>query len=335
MTQRTVLVLGAQGVLGKFTARALHAAGYSVLRGGRRPEDAADFRLVDLDRPETLDIAFKGVDLLVTSIPDPDARAESHVLRNGGLLLSQASVPAPAQRRLEAEARSSSTGTVVLNSGLTGVCALVVKELLTQHPNADAIEIGFIASTSASAGLAGCRTAHGWLIEMRGLPAVRREFTPPRGVRPCFDLSKNDIIWMSPQLTGQRRVLAYLGFAEKRLAAFLMLLNRLGLLRLLPEILLTAGVRLKPAPKELTREPIRMRVAVHERDRMLAARGIDAEGDYNSTTLSTTLFAQSLLDRADKLDVRPGQWCVEDLFDLSDLRADLDRNRILIQSLAN
>ncbi|MGH2359290.1 MAG: hypothetical protein ACRDGM_01940, partial [bacterium] len=216
----------------------------------------------------------------------------------------------------------------------TGVCALVAKELLAQHPKADAIEIGFVASMSGSAGLAGCRTAHGWLTAIPGLPTVRRQFTPPRGVRPCFDLSKNDIIWMSPRLTGGRRVLAYMGFAEKGLAAFLILLNRASLLRVLPEILLTAGVRLKPAPKELTREPIRMRVAVHEGDRMLAARGIDAEGDYNSTTLSTALFSRSLLDRADTLGVRPGLWCVEDLFDLRDLRANLDRNRIAIRELA-
>ena len=335
MTRKTVLVLGAQGVLGNFTARALQGAGYSVLRGGRRPEDAADFRLVDLDLPETLDTALKGVDLVVTSIPDPDSRAESHVLRHGGLLLSKASLPAPAQRRLETEARSSARGTVVLNSGLTSVCALAAKELLTQHPRADAIEVGFIASTSASAGLAGCRTAHGWLTAMPGLPTVRREFTPPRGVRPCFDLSENDIIWMSPRLTGSRRVLAYVGFAEKGLAAFLMLLNRIGLLRALPEILLTAGVRLRPAPKELTREPIRMRVAVYERDRLLAARGIDAEGDYNSTTLSTMLFSQSLLEEgADKVGLQPGVWCVEDLFDLSDFRDDLNRHRITIQALA-
>ena len=215
MTAKKILVLGAQGVLGDFTARALRAAGYCVLRGGRRPEDAADFRLVDLDRPETLDAALGGVDLVVTSIPDPDARAESHVLRRGGLLLSEASVPAPAQRRLEAEARNAARGATVLNSGLTGVCALVAKELLTRHPLADVIEIGFIASISGSAGLAGCRTAHGWLTEMPGLPTARREFTPPRGVRSCFDLSKNDIIWMSPQLTRNRRVLAYMGFAEK------------------------------------------------------------------------------------------------------------------------
>ena len=50
---KTVLVLGAQGVLGRFTARALQATGHRVLRGGRREESAAYFRLVDLDRPDS------------------------------------------------------------------------------------------------------------------------------------------------------------------------------------------------------------------------------------------------------------------------------------------
>ena len=331
---KTVLVLGAQGVLGKFTARALRAAGFSVLRGGRRAEEAPDFRLVDLDRPGTLDAALEGVDLVVTSIPDPDGRAESRVIRHGGLLLSEASLPAPAQRRLDAEAKSSAVGTAVLNSGLTGVCALVAKELLTQQPKADTIEIGFIASVSGSAGLAGCRTAHGWLTAIPRLPTVRREFTPPHGVRPCFDLSQNDILWLSPELTSERRVLSYVGFAEKGLATFLGLLNRVGLLRLLPEIVLTAGVRLRPAPAELTREPIRMRVAVHAGSQLLATRGVDAEGDYNSTTLSTALFARLLLELADKQGVRPGLCCVEDLFELDDLRAELDQNRNFIRPLA-
>jgi NAD(P)-dependent dehydrogenase (short-subunit alcohol dehydrogenase family) len=47
---RKVLMIGAQGVLGTFMARAFRDAGWQVTRGGRRPETAADFTLVDLDR---------------------------------------------------------------------------------------------------------------------------------------------------------------------------------------------------------------------------------------------------------------------------------------------
>ena len=46
-----ILVVGAQSVLGSFTARYLRDLGYTVLRGGRRAESADDFRLIDLVRP--------------------------------------------------------------------------------------------------------------------------------------------------------------------------------------------------------------------------------------------------------------------------------------------
>src|SRR5438477_644110 len=59
---RTVLVLGAQGVLGSVLAGVFTEEGWAVLRAGRRPE--AGVRLVDLDRPETLHETLDGVDLV-------------------------------------------------------------------------------------------------------------------------------------------------------------------------------------------------------------------------------------------------------------------------------
>ncbi|MFI4933568.1 MAG: hypothetical protein ACHP7N_03035 [Caulobacterales bacterium] len=324
---------GAQGVLGRFTARALAAAGHNVLRGGRRAEEAADFRLVDLERPQTLAAALDGVDLVVTSIPDPLARLEREVLRRGGLLLSQASVPAPALRLLQADAAEGAKGTVVVNSGLTGVIGLVARDLLRQFPQADGVEIGFIISLNGSAGLAGVATAHSWLTSAPRLATVRRQFTPPRGLWSCFDLSLNDIVWMSPALTGARKVRAYMGMAEKGLAAFLRALNKLGLLKRLPVGLLAAPVRSRPPPKELTHEPIRMRTAVYERGQLLAARGVDAEGDYNSTVLSTAIFAGALLNRLGPGDLPAGLFFVEDLFQLGDMKACLDKEQIVVQPL--
>ena len=334
MTRKTILALGSQGVLGKFTARALSAAGYDVLRGGRRAESAADFRLVDLDNPKTLVAALEGVDLVVSSIEDPEARAEREILRRGGLLLSQATIPTTARRLREADIARGVKGTVVLNSGLTGVCGLVANDLLEQHPDADTIEMGFIISASASAGLRGFKTAHAWLTAMPRLPKVRRSFTPPRGSWSCFDLSRNDIIWLSEASMANRNVLVHVGIAEKWLDACLTLLNGVGLLKAMPESLFTLGVRIRPAPDELTREPIRMRMAVYRQGKLLAARGIDAEGDYHSTAQSTRLFSVSLLDLLGRGGVQSGLRCVEDLFSLRDLHSALADNRICIQPLA-
>ncbi|MGH6678849.1 MAG: hypothetical protein ACREDL_07935, partial [Bradyrhizobium sp.] len=88
---KTVLVIGAQGVLGGLTAEIFRAQGWNVLRGGRRVETAPDFRLVDLDHMETFAAARCGVDLVVSAVEDPDCRAERHVLENGGAILTMAS----------------------------------------------------------------------------------------------------------------------------------------------------------------------------------------------------------------------------------------------------
>ena len=332
--KKTILMLGAQGVLGNFTANSLKAAGYNVFRGGRRPDNATDFRLVDLDRLETLTAALDGVDLVVSSIEDPEVRAEREVMRHGGILLSQATLPASARRLLEAEAAKGVKGTVVLNSGLSGVAALVIKELLENFPDADEVEFAYIVSTAASSGLTGTRYAHRLLTEQSGLRIVQREFTAPRGVRPCFDLSDNDEVWISPSVVGNRKVHAFLAIAEKGLSLFLRGLNRTGLLARLPEGLLTAGVKMKPAPIELTREPIRARLAVYKNGTPLAACGVDAEGDYNSTVQSTTLFAMSLLQLADTGGARTGLFGVEDVFHLKDLRPALDTYRVFVQPMA-
>ena len=59
---RSVLVIGAQGALGRLCADGLREAGFDVIRAGRRPEDAADFRLLDLDQPDSVADACAGVD---------------------------------------------------------------------------------------------------------------------------------------------------------------------------------------------------------------------------------------------------------------------------------
>lgn len=333
MTEKTILVLGAQGVLGQFTARALQAAGYRVLRGGRRREPAEDFRWVDLDVPGSLSAALQGVDLVVSSIEDPEVRAELEILRQGGVLLSQATIRASARRHLQQVAESGARGTLVLNSGFSGVGALVARQLLEEHPQATSIELGYIISAGGSAGLAGSRYIHRLLATQPRLRVQNRKFPAPRGVRPCFDLSDNDEIWLSSEISGKRLVQTWLAVAERPLSGLLRLLNKLGLLARLPQAALTAMVRLKPMPSRLTCEPMRSRIALLHNGQLLVANGVSAEGDYNSTVQSTGLFVRALLDQPEGA-WPPGLYSVEDLFRLEDLRSGLEQNRILVQALA-
>lgn len=333
MTKKTILMLGAQGVLGRFTASALQAAGHKVYRAGRRTEDSADFRCVDLDRMETLTAALQGIDLVVSTIEDPQVRAELAILRQGGVLLSAATIPAGARRLLDAEAAKGAIGTVVTNSGFSGVGALVVKDLLEQFPKADEVEMAYVVSTSGSSGLTGARYGYRLLTEVAGMRTARLTFSPPRGARWCFDLSDNDEVWMSPKMLGKRKLRPHLTIAEKGLNGFLMLLNRLRILQHLPEAALTTAPKLKPAPSALSREPMRARLAVYQGKQLLAARGLESEGDYHSTVQATTVFAGHLLALRDQGVISPGICGVEDLFHMKDLQTELNADRIYVRPL--
>ena len=206
--------------------------------------------------------------------------------------------------------------------------------LLEQYPQATRIELGYIISAGGSAGLAGSRYIHRLLATQPQLRVQNRQFPAPRGVRPCFDLSDNDEIWLSSAVSEKRLVQAWLAVAERPLSGLLRLLNKLGLLARLPQAALTAMVKLKPAPSRLTCEPMRSRIALYRDGQLLAVKGVSAEGDYNSTVQSTGLFVQAFLDQPQ------GSWPqglhgVEDLFHLEDLRSGLAHNRILVQALAD
>src|SRR5215813_1884730 len=150
-----ILVIGGQGVLRSFIARTLAEAGHGVLRGGRRPESDPSWRMLDLDRPETVAAACREVDLVVNTVPHPGLAAEHAVLREGGTLLNIASMSGAERARLHADA-GAARGLIVVHAGLApGVVNLVAADMLGSFPEADAVEIALTLSASGSAGKAG------------------------------------------------------------------------------------------------------------------------------------------------------------------------------------
>src|SRR5439155_7817203 len=105
--ERSVLVLGAQGVLGSVLARLFGDLGWDVVRAGRRPDDG-DIRLVDLDRPDTLRDALDGIDLVVNPVPDERFVAERAVAESGPALVNMSAVAAPLGWALQREASNAS-----------------------------------------------------------------------------------------------------------------------------------------------------------------------------------------------------------------------------------
>ena len=65
MSNRTLLVTGASGHLGRRVIELMQNSEDPVISGTRTPDAIPGARLVDFDRPETLDRAFAGVDRLL------------------------------------------------------------------------------------------------------------------------------------------------------------------------------------------------------------------------------------------------------------------------------
>ena len=95
-TRPFVLVIGARGALGALVADAFRRHGWAVRESSREPIPSPDFHYVDLTDPATLAPALDGVDLVITTVPDPTLAAERHVLKRGGVLLNLSAGPATA-----------------------------------------------------------------------------------------------------------------------------------------------------------------------------------------------------------------------------------------------
>ena len=188
--RRRVLVIGSQGVLGSLLGRAFARAGWAVVRGGRRPDEQAGFRHVDLDEPETVAAAIGNVDLVVNPVPDRGLRAERIVLDRGGLLINVSAMPAEAGRGLT-DQTTTPRGTVVMNAGIApGLTNLIAADLLAAHPEADEVELAFTVSTKGTSGPAGGDFAHRNLTALGATGQLSF---------PCPSRSANAAAWGSPR----------------------------------------------------------------------------------------------------------------------------------------
>jgi hypothetical protein len=315
---RSVLVIGAQGVLGGLIARAFEAAGWDVLRGGRRPDGEPGLRLVDLDRPDTVTAALEGVDVAVNTVPDTSMTAERAVLERGGALVNVSALPVAAVGALRDSGRDR-RGTVVVNAGLApGITNLVAAELLAAHPEADAVELALTFSAAGVNGRAGREFSH------RNLTAVRRHRTAaiplpePFGERRCLEFAETERGWLGAVADGMT-VRSYACFAERGLHRTLLALNRVGAIAPLTRVAVAAGRG--GAPREPSREPVAEWIAVLRGGERVAARTVEAAGDYGSTAAVTAILAGSLLDRGHAAP--SGCFHPEELFELGELEPRL------------
>jgi NAD(P)-dependent dehydrogenase (short-subunit alcohol dehydrogenase family) len=292
MHGRRVLVIGSQGVLGSLLVDEFAGAGWKVLRGGRRHDERADFRHVDLDEPETVTRAIAEADLVINPVPDAGLTAERVVLDRGGLLINVSAMPARAARRLR-EQTTRVRGAVVMNAGIApGLTNLIAADLLAAHPEADEVELCFTVSTKSTSGRAGGDFAH------RNLTTPARHRTTviplpePFGARRCLGFAEPDAGWLD-EAAANLVVSPYLCIAERPVHRALLALNAAGLISRLPR----AAFRPPPANGgEATREPVAHWVAVLEQGQRIAARTLHCCGDYRAAARSAVIIADELID---------------------------------------
>jgi len=252
--RRRALVLGAQGVLGSVAAQTFTDSGWDVIRAGRRPEAAEEFRFVDLDHPETLRDALDGVDLVVNPVPDHGLRAERLVAERGPALVNVSAVPASLGWALKREA-SNAAGLVLVHAGLVpGVASLVVADLLQAHPEADEIEVAFAISAGGTSGKGGAGLIHSYLVAAPRHETFRVQLGPGFGVRTCFEGGAQERAWLADSITGRRAVHMGIYFHERPLETLFRALNKLGLVSRVPRWTFVAGRG--RVPVEATSEPL-------------------------------------------------------------------------------
>ena len=324
---QSVLVIGAGGALGTIVALAFRRRGWRVHEAGRRPTTSPGFRYVDLAAPTTVPAAVEGMDLVVSTVPDPTLAAERHVLANGGVMLNVSAGPATALTTLRGEGTAS--GTVVMNAGIApGVTNLVAAALLAEHPDADEVELVFTVTTKGSGGKAAADFAHRGLTGFGHHRISTVRLAQTFGTRRVLGFAEADGGWLGP-VADAVTVSPYLCLAERPVQTLMLALNRARLLPLLPRAALGSGRPTTGA--DASREPVAHHVAVLSAGRRLGTRLVRGHGDYRMAAQSTAVFADALLGRDGGEAAQPGAWYPEEVLTLQRLLNPLAQAGIAVQ----
>jgi NAD dependent epimerase/dehydratase family len=323
---RRVLVIGAQGVLGTFISREFSAAGWEVTRAGRRPEDAADVRYIDLDDPADLQAACAGVDLVVNTAHHRELTPERTVMRQGGTLINLTDFTQPERVQLAGEG-AEGRGLVVADTGFSGIAYLTIAEMLRAHPEADAAEYSLMFSAGGSSGRDGALFAHGLLTGSSHHESAIVPFPQPFGERRCLEVGADREGGLR-KTVGEVPIRHYLCMQPRPLHAMLLALNRARLIGLMPAASFTAGAR--KVPRELTDEPICEWVAISRGGKRLAGRTLAGRGYYRITAAATVAFGEALLG-PDAPDGKVGLRSIDELITLADIRPAAEDRGIRIR----
>lgn len=326
---QTVLVIGAQGTLGSFIARAFADAGWMVTRAGRRPEDSPDFRRLNLDDADSFSDACREADVVVNTAQHHELAPERTTLRQGGTLINLTDLSLLDRARLT-QAATGAEGLVVTDAGMAGVAYLAIRELLGEHPEADGAEYALMFANSMSMGRAGALFAHRLLTGSTHHPTVTIPFPEPIGRRRCLRLAGHAAEVLPAAVAGRQTHYCLL-MQPPPLQGLLLALNALRLVSLLPRAMLTAGTG--KVPDAPSTERVCDWVAVTHAGNRLATRTIEGNGYYAMTAAATVTFAEAL--STPSADAAPsGLHSVDELLTLVELHPALRQRGIAVRAAA-
>lgn len=332
MNGRTVLVVGANGVLGSTVAAVFARAGWTVLHGTRRVRDTPNSVLIDLSRPETVGPALAAADLTVNTVADTALTAEAWALENGARVVNVATVPVSSARRLRIRAaQQRPRGAVLLNAGLApGIINLVIADMLARNPESDAIEFVMCLPASGMSGPSGVSFVHESLttISRHGVYNKRSpshdtvvvDLPSPVGRKKCFGFGERERAWLL-DTAGGRIVRTYAYIDQPALHKLVVALNPLGLLSEVPKAPFLIGRH--TAPAQPSSEPILHWAAATRRGAQLDARSAECTGAYLHAAAAAEIFSDAFM-RATDIEALTGCFNPEELFTLDHLRSRIE-----------
>jgi hypothetical protein len=320
------VVVGAQGTLGSFVARELRSRGWDVLRAGRRPESAPDFRKIDLDDQATWGDTFVGSELIVSTVPHSELVLERHIMETGGLLLSPATVPRAALEKLKAYQRNPK-GVVIPHVGLTpGLSNLLAAELLEASSDAAELAIGLVFKAFGASGEEGRKWAFRLFAQGAVSPLRAVQLPSPLGLRGCVSTDLSAEGWLADTHRPPVQRLEFC-MAEKPIDAMLRALSSIRLATLLSRIAARAYMHRIPGP---TDEQIYQWAWVRRSSGAKQGWLISATGDYRSTAVAMRIFAEAIFRLNADSRLPRGLVRVQEVLKMNDVKKEFAASGISI-----
>lgn len=330
--QPRVVVLGAQGALGRLCAPVLRRAGLEVVRAGRRAESASDFRLIDVTDPAAVERGCADVDLVVSMVNDPTRTVERFVLASGKAMFNL--VVEPPDRAALKALGAGAEGLVVTDVGLgPGVTSIVFADLLERHPDADELEGAGTWSMSEPFGRDTVEIfLHPGLTNEKRRRTALVEFPQPFGTLRCLAWEDEETqIGVAGELASRLPVKFYGYTLEAWARVPVMALNSLGLASKIPLSFLTLGMEKQAA--STVAKPQAHLCAVLRGGKRLETQVVLGEGNLAMSAAAIATCAKVLLDRRDAGDTLSGVRGIEDVFKLTEVRDGFEEQGIRIQAM--